>query len=79
MNEKNGNTRAWIAIIISIVIAFSGLMFGIIKGTSSARAEEVLVEVKEHTIQIGELQRQYAVIDERLSNIQELLKSHMGK
>jgi len=79
MNEKNGNTRAWVAIIIAIVIAFSGLTFGIIKSTSSAKADESLKKIEVHTEQISELQKQYAVIDERLSNIQELLKSHMGK
>jgi len=85
MNESNhhaGSARSWIAIIVSIVIAFTGITIGIVTGISRTEKEQIKV----NTIRISNLEENFGRIDERLkflvegqNEIKKALMQHMEK
>jgi len=57
--NSNGGTKVWVSIIVGIVIAFSGLTFGIIKGEQARTSQDVRT-------QIVEMRQKLTVVDARL-------------
>jgi flagellar basal body-associated protein FliL len=81
MNENGNqmNVVSWVAIIISIVIASVGMLIGSIR-TSSANANATTqTKLEVQNVRITALEIQYGRIDEKLSNIENLLEKHIGK
>ena len=78
MNGQNGkghSVATWIVIIISILIAFSGMMFGILTN----RASDNKMAIKALETRMTALESKFERIDERLGIIKELLEKHMNK
>jgi hypothetical protein len=68
---ENNSTKAWIAIIISIVVAFSGMTFGIVKTVARAEVVRGTEDIKVLNNRVNKLEESYASIDERLFALKE--------
>ena len=80
------NTKVWVSIIVGIIIAFSGLTFGIIKGEQARASEDVRQQVVEMRqkyalidARVYALEARYEVIITKLDAIKEQLKELKGK
>jgi hypothetical protein len=76
------NTTGWIAIIISIVIAASGISYGAIQGTVKTDMAEVKIRISTNEQHVMELREQNAIMINELFHINtkldSLIKSHSG-
>ena len=72
-NMKSMNTRGWVAIIVAIVIAASGVSFGAIQGNVKGELEEVQSRLDKHDIYIMELRENSAVILNELAHMNKKL------
>lgn len=79
MSDGKMGVVSWISIVISIIIAFCGITFGIIRGQSLETAAINRTKIDANTIRITALEMKFERIDERLTNIQTLLEKHMEK
>jgi flagellar basal body-associated protein FliL len=66
-------TSAWIAIIVSVVIAAIGISFGAIQGGAKQVANDLHQRVDNHEVYIQELKEQSAVTVNELEHINEKL------
>lgn len=79
MSPETGNdTRRWVVVIVSVVMGFSGLVFGIIGQASGQEvgyvrsyAEENRVEIKVNTKDIRELEGHYGILENEIRHIRE--------
>ena len=67
------NTTGWIAIVIAVVIAASGIAFGAIQGGAKAAIEECRSRIDNHELYIDELRQQSAVTVNELEHINKKL------
>ena len=80
------NTKVWVSIIVGIIIGFSGLTYGIIKGEQARASEDVRQQVVEMRqkyalidARVYALEARYEVIITKLDAIKEQLKELKGK
>ena len=78
MPVLNG-TKGWIVIIVSIILAFSSIAYGIVKGQVKAdlkRIDEVEIVNESQDEQLTEIRIQGAVIQNELEHINHSLQSN---
>jgi hypothetical protein len=70
--KQPASVASWVIIVVSVVIAFSGIIFGILTSQTSENKNSLrLLEIR-----TSALEAKYERIDERLSNIVKLLEMH---
>jgi hypothetical protein len=74
--EQGSDTRRWIVVIVSVVMGFSGLIFGIIGQASGQEvgyvrsyAEENRVEIKVNKQDIRELEGNFGILENEIRHI----------
>lgn len=60
---------AAVTVIISILLAAGGLLFGVAQKGAMEKVEDVRVDVREHSVKIGALETDTAVIRENLQSV----------
>ena len=66
-------TSAWIAIIVSVIVAAIGISFGAIQGGAKQETQDLHQRVDNHEVYIQELKEQGAVQTNELKHINEKL------
>jgi Tfp pilus assembly protein PilN len=78
-NNINMNVVSWIAIIISIMIASVGIIFGSARTTSAEAIAITRSKLDVQEARITLLETRFERIDERLINIQKMMEKHLEK
>jgi hypothetical protein len=82
MNEdKNNNTKLWITVIVSIIISFSGWLFGVIKSEQAKAADKVeklvnanQLRLEKQDTRIYAIEGKQEIILLRIENLEERIK-----
>jgi len=69
---NNSNTKSWIAIIISIIIAAVSISFGILQASARNSIQEAFSRLESHEVFINEMRTHNAII---MNELQHMNKS----
>lgn len=71
IHEGKGNVPVWAAVtvIVSILLAAGGMLFGVAQRSVVDKMEDVQIDVKDHSIRIGTLERASAVNERVVEDI----------
>lgn len=74
--DTQDNARRWIVVVVSVVIGFSGLVFGLISNASERELTKIgedvemnETDIRENRSDIGALQRDFSVAENELRHI----------
>ena len=68
-NHNHDHASRWVAIIVCVLIASSGVSFGVIKSSGAKDTERHVARLDNQYIMIMELKTQSAVIEVELKNL----------
>ena len=73
-NGNNGTTAKWMAIIISLTIAFAGLAFGIIRTSNADKIKDLQRHIDKHEEMITKMREGNARTEIQIENVQSQLQ-----